>query len=65
MAQLILTTMGLDLGLDVRDEASNEIPAQYLDATKARETLAWQPQVGLEEGLVRTIDWYRSFVGTP
>ena len=63
MAQLILTAMGSDLDLDVRDEASNEIPAQYLDATKARQTLGWRPQVGLEEGLTRTVEWYRSFLG--
>ena len=28
------------------------------DITRAREILGWQPQVGLEEGLQRTIDWF-------
>lgn len=28
------------------------------DITKARETLGWQPRVGLEEGLRRTIEWF-------
>ncbi len=36
-----------------------EIDRQYLDPTKLRETLGWTPAVGLEEGLQRTIDWYR------
>jgi CDP-glucose 4,6-dehydratase len=36
-----------------------EIDRQWLDATKAKEVLGWEPQVGLEEGLSRTIEWYR------
>lgn len=52
-----------DLTPDVRGEASNEIPHQYLDTTKARRVLAWQPQFGLEEGLRRTIEWYQNFSG--
>ena len=36
-----------------------EIDRQWLDATKAKEVLGWQPQIGLEEGLSRTIEWYR------
>ena len=36
-----------------------EIDRQYVDPSKLRETLGWEPTVGLEEGLRRTIDWYR------
>lgn len=36
-----------------------EIDRQYVDPSKLRETLGWEPEVGLEEGLQRTIDWYR------
>jgi CDP-glucose 4,6-dehydratase len=49
------------LELDVRSEAKNEIPHQYLDATKAREKLNWHPQFTLDEGLTKTIGWYRMF----
>jgi dTDP-glucose 4,6-dehydratase len=28
------------------------------DITKAKKLLRWEPRVGLEEGLVRTIDWF-------
>jgi len=55
----ILGHMGSNLAPDVRNEASNEIPHQYLDATKAREVLAWRPGFGLDEGLKKTIAWYR------
>ena len=26
----------------------------------AREVLGWKPEVGLEEGLARTIEWFRA-----
>ncbi len=35
-----------------------EIWRLYSDSSKARELLGWQPQVSLEEGLRRTIEWY-------
>jgi UDP-glucose 4-epimerase len=31
----------------------------YLDATKARQELGWQPTISLEEGLERTVDFFR------
>ena len=46
---------------DVRGTGNpeGEIDRQYVDPSKLRDTLGWQPLVGLEEGLGRTIDWYR------
>jgi CDP-glucose 4,6-dehydratase len=59
----ILEMMGSDLEPDVRNEASNEIRNQYLNATKARRVLEWEPLHTLDEGLERTISWYRDFLG--
>ena len=62
LAKTILSLIGReDLELDVRGEASNEITHQYLSAGKARSLLGWQPRYSLEEGLTRTILWYRDF----
>jgi CDP-glucose 4,6-dehydratase len=61
----LLAIMGSDLEPDVRNEASNEIRAQYLDATRARTELGWAPTVGLDEGLRRTVEWYRGYLGAP
>jgi CDP-glucose 4,6-dehydratase len=38
---------------------AGEIDRQYVDPTKIRELLGWEPSVDLEEGLRRTIEWYR------
>lgn len=38
---------------------AGEIDRQYVDSTKLRELTGWAPQVGLRDGLIRTLDWYR------
>jgi CDP-glucose 4,6-dehydratase len=45
-----------DIMLNTKIE--REIDAQYLDSTKAHDQFGWGPQVGLDEGLKLTIDWY-------
>lgn len=59
----ILKLMKSTLEPDVRNEAVNEIREQYLSARRAREVLGWKPLFTLDEGLRRTIDWYREFLG--
>jgi CDP-glucose 4,6-dehydratase len=63
LARRILQQMGSSLELDIRNEATHEIRHQYLSADKARRLLAWAPMFSLDEGLRRTIDWYRTFLG--
>jgi CDP-glucose 4,6-dehydratase len=36
-----------------------EIDRQFVDSTKLRERTGWRPEVELEDGLRRTLDWYR------
>jgi CDP-glucose 4,6-dehydratase len=59
----ILSVMGSRLEPDVRNEANNEILEQVLSAKKAREVLGWAPEFALDEGLARTIRWYRGLLG--
>lgn len=47
----------------VLNQASREIPKQYLDCSKARRVLDWQPRHTLEDGLRETITWYREHLG--
>lgn len=54
--------MGSDLQPVVLDEATHEIPEQYLDASKARARLGWRPTYGLDEGLQHTIRWYEGYL---
>lgn len=38
----------------------SDVEIRIPDITRAREVLGWEPQVDLDEGLERTIEWYRS-----
>ncbi len=62
LVERLLSLMGSNLKPDVRNEATNEIRHQYLSAAKARRLLEWQPLYTLDEGLQRTIEWYKSFL---
>jgi CDP-glucose 4,6-dehydratase len=61
LVEKILELMGSNLKPTVLNQTSNEIRHQYLSAAKAREMLNWNPLFTLDEGLHRTINWYRKF----
>lgn len=62
LVRAILDKMGSKLEPDVRNEASHEIREQFLSAEHARKRLHWQPQFPLDEGLERTIAWYKELL---
>jgi CDP-glucose 4,6-dehydratase len=62
LVRRISEIMGSDLQPEIRDEARNEIHHQYLSAKKARRLLGWSPLFTLEEGLLATTEWYRTFL---
>lgn len=64
LADLIGEIMEVDFTLET-DPArlrpvKSEIYRVSVDSSRARELLGWEPFIGLEEGLRRTIDWMRS-----
>ena len=58
---LVCRAAGTEVEPDIRGTGTpeGEIDRQYVDAGKLRELTGWSPQVGLEEGLARTVEWYR------
>ncbi len=47
-----------------RDERTKDDPmVRQPDISRAKQVLGWEPQVSLEEGLSRTIDWFRRRLG--
>jgi CDP-glucose 4,6-dehydratase len=65
IVSMIQARMGSQIAPIILNEASNEIRHQYLSAERARKELAWAPSFNMEEGLDRTIAWYRALLGTP
>jgi CDP-glucose 4,6-dehydratase len=59
---LLCEVAGTDVQPDIRGTGTpdGEIDRQYVDSTKLRRRTGWAPQVGLREGLQRTVDWYRA-----
>ncbi|HEX7409329.1 MAG TPA: UDP-glucuronic acid decarboxylase family protein [Candidatus Binatia bacterium] len=48
-----------------KDERTKDDPhIRQPDITRARQTLKWEPEVSLDEGLQRTIDYFRGLLGT-
>ena len=62
LVKLVTRLAGSTLQPDIRNEASNEIKHQYLSAAKARQMLGWKPLFTIEEGMARTIEWYRQYL---
>jgi CDP-glucose 4,6-dehydratase len=62
VVELVCRIAGTDVEPDIRGAGtpSGEIDRQYVDSTKLFELTGWRPRVGLEEGLRRTIEWYRA-----
>ncbi|MGX6447420.1 NAD-dependent epimerase/dehydratase family protein [Patulibacter sp. S7RM1-6] len=57
----VLRVAGADLEPDVRGAGTpaGEIDRQYVDSTKLRDATGWAPRVGLDDGIARTLAWYR------
>jgi CDP-glucose 4,6-dehydratase len=61
VVELIGRIAGSDLEPEIRGQGtpSGEIDRQFVDTAKLRELTGWSPRVGLEDGLRRTLEWYR------
>ena len=54
-----LARMGLgELEVTYGDRAAADVLRNYADIAKARRVLGWEPRVGLEDGLDRTLAWF-------
>jgi CDP-glucose 4,6-dehydratase len=58
----IIKLMGSKLSPKILNQAPNEIKHQYLSAKKAKEILNWIPKYTLDDGLKKTIEWYKDFL---
>jgi nucleoside-diphosphate-sugar epimerase len=41
--------------------AQNEIQEQYLDWSKAKKILVWEPKTSFEEGIKETYNWFKNY----
>ena len=56
-------TVGKKVSPKILNQAKAEIHSQHLYSGRARKELGWKSRVYLEEGLLRTVGWYKKFFG--
>ena len=61
IVETITRLAGTGVEPEIRGEGNpeGEIEAQYVDSSRLRELTGWRPSFSLEDGLTKTIDWYR------
>ena len=61
VVELICRLAGASVVPEIRGDGvpHGEIDRQWVDSTRLRALTGWRPLVPLEEGLRRTIEWYR------
>jgi nucleoside-diphosphate-sugar epimerase len=55
---------GREVAIDYAPAREGDVKHSLADITLAREVLGYEPRVGLEEGLTRTVDWYQAIERT-
>lgn len=58
-ARLVLRLTGSASQIEYRPLPEDDPKTRCPDITRAREVLGWAPRVAVEDGLQRTIEWYR------
>lgn len=51
--------LGKKANVNYLDEHIADVRETWADISKAKDLLGWEPQIGLDEGLDKTVDWYR------
>ena len=59
LAKKVLALVGNDCPIEHRPLPSDDPARRKPDISQAREVLGWEPTVELEEGLKRTVDYFR------
>jgi dTDP-glucose 4,6-dehydratase len=62
IARMIITLTGAKSKLVYRPLPEDDPKVRQPDITRARTLLGWEPKVGLEEGLTRTLEYFRTKV---
>jgi CDP-glucose 4,6-dehydratase len=54
---------GKAVKMDILNQAKGEIPEQYLDGSKIRNTIGWEPTTDFGPAIKKTFDWYKRIIG--
>jgi UDP-glucuronate decarboxylase len=63
LAQAVLERTGASVEVEQHELPADDPRQRQPDISRARELLGWEPRMALEEGLERTIDYFRRMLG--
>ncbi|MBI2573087.1 SDR family NAD(P)-dependent oxidoreductase [Candidatus Woesearchaeota archaeon] len=63
LVNTIVKVAGKQVQPKVLGQAKGEIDVQYLSRAKAEKLLGWKPRHSLEQGLSKTLEWYKGYFG--
>ena len=64
LAEIVVELTGTSAPIVYRDLPVDDPKVRRPDITKARRQLGWEPKVPVRDGVARTIDYFRSLVGS-
>jgi UDP-glucuronate 4-epimerase len=65
MIAALEAALGVESKKLFREAQPGDVTATYADVSKIAALTGYSPRVPLEEGLVRFVDWYRRWTGSP
>jgi UDP-glucose 4-epimerase len=63
IVQKVTDVLGYSVPIEDLGQRPGDVPANYATAAKLKKATSWRPAVGLDEGLRRTIEYYRARLG--
>ncbi len=60
LIRLIEERLGKSAEIEFEEAHPADVPATWADIRKAEKLLGWRPEVSLEEGIGRTLEWYQA-----
>ena len=58
----ISKVLGIPVRMEILNQAKAEIPKQYLDGSKIKNTIGWEAKTDFEEAIRKTFDWYKQIL---
>ena len=62
-AELVRAATGTDIEIRYEPARQDDPTRRRPDISRARQVLDWEPRVSLDEGMQRTVDWFRETLG--
>jgi nucleoside-diphosphate-sugar epimerase len=64
MLDLLRELLGAEITADYQDERPGDVRHSLASVERARQSIGYEPKIHFEEGLRRSIDWFRENLGT-